>query len=146
MAEQPGGHAAVLDRDDIGVCQYVGRARGQIAEIADRGRDDVEAGFEFMFGLGHGECHDRGRAVRTTGGRTSGASHRGWQAAEPHARAGGDATAKKRLAAQLRELAPKGQKFDDDGNFASGSGKPQNAMGPKLLRKAIKQLRAEPCA
>ena len=35
---------------------------------------------------------------------------------------------------------------DDDGNFASGSGKPQGAMGPNDLRKAIEQLGHQPCA
>ena len=46
MGEQPGGDPAVLDRDQVGARQYVGGARAQIGEIADRGGDDIEAGFE----------------------------------------------------------------------------------------------------
>ena len=48
MTEQLRGDAAVLDRDQVGARQHVGRARRKIGEIADRGRDDIEAGFELV--------------------------------------------------------------------------------------------------
>jgi hypothetical protein len=44
MAEQLGRDPAVLDRDQVGPARIVGGARRQIGEIADRGRDDIEAG------------------------------------------------------------------------------------------------------
>ena len=46
MVEQLGGDPAVLDGDQVGARQYVGGARAQIGEIADRGGDDIEAGLK----------------------------------------------------------------------------------------------------
>ena len=44
VTEQPGRHPAVFHGNQIGVQEYFSRARGKIAEIADRGRNDIEAG------------------------------------------------------------------------------------------------------
>jgi hypothetical protein len=45
MVEQLGRDPAVLDRDPVRSGQNVGRPRRQIGKIADRGRDDIEAGW-----------------------------------------------------------------------------------------------------
>jgi hypothetical protein len=44
MGEQFGGDPRVFGEDLIGAAKNVGCARAQIAEIADRRRDDVQSG------------------------------------------------------------------------------------------------------
>ena len=67
MSEQFGGNALVLGQDQRGPAQCVAGARGQIGKIADRGRDDIEAGGErfghrgrswhFLFSCGKRAAH-----------------------------------------------------------------------------------------
>jgi hypothetical protein len=47
MGEELGGDPAVLDRDHVGPGEDVGGVRAQIGKIADRRRDDIEAGGKF---------------------------------------------------------------------------------------------------
>ena len=46
MREELGGNPRILGQNPVGAAKRVGGARAQIAKIADRSRDDVQAGRE----------------------------------------------------------------------------------------------------
>ena len=77
MAEQLGGDPAVLDRDQVGARQYVRGARAQIGEIADRGRDDIEAGLKRIV---HGEHRHGIAALRPQARPRCSSARRRWLA------------------------------------------------------------------
>ena len=46
MAQQPGAHSRILDRDHVRAAQNLGRAWGQVSKVADRPCDDVKPGLQ----------------------------------------------------------------------------------------------------
>jgi hypothetical protein len=44
VGQQLGRHARILGKDSVGVGQSFRRARAEVAEVADWGRDDVQSG------------------------------------------------------------------------------------------------------
>jgi hypothetical protein len=46
VAKQLGGNPRVLDENAVGAALGIGGARGKVAEVADRGCHDVQAGLQ----------------------------------------------------------------------------------------------------
>ncbi len=63
-----GGDARILGQDDVGGLEHVERAQGDVAQIADRRRHDIEAGGDGLGRRGEENGHRITIAVRTING------------------------------------------------------------------------------